>query len=169
MCVTKLLLTSECRLGDVPSRSLVSGNSERSLYRVLRPAPRGAGRSVDRECAGRNATSVKGPSPDKHSFPWWPSQYVEAKAAPGSARVPSGTAVESVSYSTRQRADFGTTGVQDHGMYTRPAAERERAARSRTKKVRPRSRVGGQGVTSKSAPTILPAAVRCAHSSEEVG
>jgi hypothetical protein len=169
MCVTKLLLTSECRPGDVPDRSLVSGNTERSLYRVLRFAPRGAERSVDRECAGRNAKSVKGPSPDKQYFPWWPSQYEEAKAAPESVRVPRWTVVESVSDSTRQRPDFGTTGVQDHGMHTRPAAERERAARSRTETVRPRSRVGGQGVTSKSTPTILRAAVRCAHSSEEVG
>jgi hypothetical protein len=168
-CVTKLLLTSECRLGDVPSRSPVSGNSERSLYRVLRLAPRGAGRSVDRERAGRNASSVKGPSPDKQSFPWWPSQYQEAKAAPRSARVPSGTVVESVSDSTRQRPDLGTTGVQDRGMYARPAVERERAVRRRTKETRPRSRAGGQGVTSKSTLAILRAAVRCAHSSDEVG
>jgi len=54
-CVTKLQLTSGCRSGDDPGRSLVSGNTERSLYRVLRLAPRGVGRSVDRECAGRNA------------------------------------------------------------------------------------------------------------------
>jgi hypothetical protein len=166
VCVTKLLLTSECRLGDVPSRSPVSGNSERSLYRVLRLAPRGAGRSVDRERAGRNASSVKGPSPDKQSFPWWPSQYQEAKAAPRSARVPSGTVVESVSDSTRQRPDLGTTGVQDRGMYAEPAVESERAARSRTNVDRPRSRAGGQGVTTKSTPAILRAAVRCAHSSE---
>jgi hypothetical protein len=168
MCVTKLLLTSECRPGDVPGRSLVSGNSERSLYRVLRFVPRGAERSVDRECAGRNATSVKGLSPDNQVFPWWPSQYEEAKAAPGLMRVPCWTAVESVFDSTQQHVNFGTTGVLDHGMYTRPAAERERAVRSRITSVRPRSRVGGQGVTTKSMPTILLTAVRCAHSSEEV-
>jgi hypothetical protein len=169
VCVTKLLLTSECRLGDVPSRSLVSGNSGRSLYRVLRLAPRGAGRSVDRERAGRNALSVKGSSPDRQTFPWWPSQYEEAKAAPRSARVPCWTAGESVSDSTQQRPDSGTTGVQDRGMCAGPAVERERAARSRTNVDRPSSRAGGQGVTTKSTPAILRAAVRCAHSSEEVG
>lgn len=167
MCVTRLLLTSGCGPGDVPGLSPVSGNTARSLYRVLRSSPRGAERSVDRECAGRNATSVKRLSPDNQLFPWWPSQYEEAKAAPTSARALR-AAEESVSDSTRQRSEAGTTGVLDHGMYTRPAAKRERAATSRTND-RPRSRVGGQGVTSESTPAILEAAVRCARSSEEVG
>jgi len=168
MCVTKLLLTSECRPGDVPGRSLVSGNTERSLYQVLRLSPRGAGRSVDRECAGRNAISVKGSSPDKLLFLWWPSQYEEAKATPRLERVPIGAARKSVSYSTLQRPCRGTTGVQDHSMYIRSAAERESSVSSRTNYL-PRSRVGRQGVMSESMPTILETEVRCAHSSEEVG
>ncbi len=179
MCVTKLLLTSKCRAEDASARSLVSGNTERSLYRVLRGSSRGALRSVDREYAGRNATSVKGSSPDKQAFPWWPSHYEEAKAA----STGHGFQLRSVAYassdSASSRHSTDTTGVQDHGMYTRPAAERERSARSRTNRfgsgrrmAKPdgsRSRGGGQGVTSESMPAILRAEVRCAHSSEEVG
>ena len=179
VCVTKLLLTSKCRTGDAPARSLVSGNTERSLYRVLRGSSRGALRSVDREYAGRNATSVKGSSPDNQAFPWWPSQYEEAKAA----STGHGFQLRSVAYASSDcaspRRSFDTTGVQDHGMYTRPAAERERSARSRTNGFGfgrhaatldgSRSRVGGQGFKSKSTPTILRAEVRCARSSAEVG
>jgi len=170
MCVTKLLLASECRFGDVPCRSLVSENTERSLYRVLREpmASRGATRSVDRECIGRNALSVKGSSPDRQLFSWWPSQYEEAKAVSKSPRVRYGTAMVSPPGRTLQRRPFDTTGVLDHGMYTRPAAERERSATSRAMCVRPRLRVSGQGVMSKSK-TILVAEVRCSRSSEEVG
>jgi hypothetical protein len=167
MCVTRLLLTSECRSGK-PGRSLASGNTERSLYRVLRAAlPRGSPRSVDRECAGRNASSVKGSSPDKHAVTWWPSQYEEAKAVSKGPRDRVRSAEVSPSGRTLQRRPFGTTGVQDHGMHTRPTAERERSVLSRANAVRPRLRVSGQGVTSKSK-TILGTDVRCSRSSEEV-
>ncbi len=72
-----------------------------SRYRVLREVlSRGRPRSVDREYAGRNATSVKVSSPETHSLPWWPSTYEAAKATPAI------------------RKDAGTTGVQVHGMYT---------------------------------------------------
>lgn len=161
MCVTKLLLASECRMGDVPIRSLVSGNTERSLYQVLRGAPRGVRRSVDREYAGRNATSVKESSPDKHPIPWWPSQYEEAKAtsvmqrAQRAAHWPDGN---------EQRRTIDTTGVQDHGMYTRYAAERERSAGCRANR-RPLPKAGKQGLITE--PTAIHRAeVRCAHSSE---
>jgi hypothetical protein len=166
MCVTKLLLTSKCRIGFA-FRSLVSGDTARSLYRVLRYSSRGEGRSVNRECAGPNATSVKGSSPDNQVFPWWPSQYKEAKAAPTDHMLPLRDVAYAPPGSARPCHRIGTTGVQDLGMYTRPATERERAARSRTNI--PRSRVEGQGVKTKSGYTILCVAVRCARSSEEVG
>ena len=75
MCVTRLLLTSGCSDRATGTPSPVSGNTFGSLYRVLRGSSRGALRSVDRNCAGRHASSVKGSSPDKHVFLWWPSQY----------------------------------------------------------------------------------------------
>jgi hypothetical protein len=167
MCVTRLLLTSGSGGRAAGRRSPASGNTFGSLYRVLRGSSRGALRSVDRECAGRNAKSVKGPSPDNQSFPWWPSQYEEAKAASNATRTFSRVAPRILA-ERGQRLAFDTTGVQDHGMYTRPAAERERSARSRTTGIRPRSRASEQGVMSEFK-AILPAEVRCARSSEEVG
>ena len=149
MCVTKLLLTSGSGGRAAGRRSPASGNTFGSLYRVLRGSSRGALRSVDRECAGRNAKSVKGPSPDNQFFPWWPSQYEEAKAASNATRALSRVAPR-VLTERGQRLAFDTTGVQDHGMYTRPAAERERSARGRMTATRPRSRVEGQGFKSKS-------------------
>ncbi len=164
MCVTRLLLASRCanRLKG-RGASPVRGNprlsrEDGSRYRVLRGLSRGRLRSVDRECAGRNAVSVKGSSPDKQLVLWWPSQYAEAKAASTLRRAPSGESSPS---------RVGTTGVLDHGMYTRFATERERSASGRATQ-RPRSRVSGQGVKSESK-TIPGAEVRCFHSSKEVG
>jgi hypothetical protein len=167
MCVTKLLLTSGCgaRIAALPSP--VGGNTSGSPYRVLRGSPRGALRSVDRDCSGRNAKSVKVSSPDKQLFPWWPSVYGAAKAVSDGPRVPCVTAEVSPSGRTPQRRPSGTTGVQVHGMYRRPAVERERSARGRAMK-RPRLRVSEQGVTTEFK-TIPRAEVRCLHSSEEVG
>jgi hypothetical protein len=165
MCVTKLLLTSGC---GPRGPSPVGGNTSGSPYRVLRASSRGAVRSVDRECAGRNATSVKGSSPDKQRVQGWPSQYEEAKAASSATRAQSYRAAPRILTDREQRLALDTPGVQDHGMYTRPAAERERSARSWTTAVRPRSRASEQGVTSKFK-AILRAEVRCSHSSEEVG
>ena len=164
MCVTRLLSASRCasRLkgrGASPVRGkprLLRGDGSR--YRVLRGPSRGRLRSVGREYAGRSAASVKGSSPDKRQILWWPSQYEEAKAASTLRRAPSGD---------QSPSRVGTTGVLDHGMYTRLAAERERSASGRATQ-RPRSRVSGQGVESKSK-TIPGAEVRCFHSSEEVG
>jgi hypothetical protein len=165
MCVTKLLLTSGC---GPRGPSPVGGNTYGSPYRVLRASPRGAGRSVDRECAGRNASSVKGSSPDKHVVLWWPSQYEEAKAASSATRAQTYRAAPRIPTDREQRLALDTTGVQDRGMYTRPAAERERSARSRTTATRPGSRASEQGVTPEFK-AILRAEVRCSRSSEEVG
>lgn len=165
MCVTRLPLAGGC---GPRGPSPVRGNTLGSRYRVLREVPsRGGPRSVDRECAGRNAMSVKGSSPDKQNFSWWPSQYEEAKAAPIDLGFPSGSVAYASSDSARPRHRIGTTGVQDHGMYTRSAAERERSATGRTNR-RPRSRVSEQGVTSEFK-TIPDAEDRCSRSSEEVG
>ena len=166
MCVTKLLLTSGCGRRATAEPSPVGGNTLGSPYRVLRGSPRGALRSVDRDCSGRNATSVKVSSPDKHLFPWWPSNYVAAKAISDGPRVPCVTAEVSPPGRTPQRRPSDTTGVQVHGMFRRPAAERERSARGRAK-LRPRLRVDERGVTTEFK-TIPRAEVRCLHSSEEV-
>lgn len=172
MCVTKLPLTSECRRGDVPGgdpfRSLVSENTERSLYRVLRLVSRGTGRSVDRECAGRNATSVKGIEP---------RQSVHFRGGRASMRKRrQHRPVTGFNFGVWRRrlriardpvTESAPPGSKTAACTSRPTAERERSASSRT--TNPGSRVGGQGVTSKSAPTILAAEVRCAHMSKEVG
>ena len=167
VCVTKLLLTSGCGRRATAEPSPVGGSTSGSPYRVLRGSPRGALRSVDRDRAGRSATSAKVSSPDKQIVPWWPSNYAAAKAASDGPRVPCVTAEVSPSGRTPQRRPSGTTGVQVHGMYGRPAAERERSARGRAMK-RPRLRVGEQGVTTEFK-TIPRAEVRCLHSSGEVG
>jgi len=167
MCVAKLLSTSECGIGS-PILSLVGGNTERSPYRVLRVAlSRGNPRSVDRECAGRNARSVKGSSPDSQCVPWWPSQYAEAKAASRRYRSKRRTPTATSGEPTCEPRRIDTTGVLDHGMYTRPATERKRSVMGRATEIRPRLRVSGQGVTSKSKTRSI-AEVRCSHSSEEV-
>jgi hypothetical protein len=90
-----------------PSPVRVATEAPWARYRVLRSLSRGSGRSVNRNCAGRNASSVKVSSPDKHSVTWWPSQYREAKATP--------------------EQSAGTAGVQVHGMYRRSVTERERS------------------------------------------
>jgi hypothetical protein len=136
------------------SESLSPGKSIRSGYRVLRCSPRGEERSVNRNQAGRNAkpegSSVKGSSPVKHTGPWWPSHYVDAKAAPKRNAV-------------RLRWPEGTTGVQDHGMFERLDTELGRSPEGRSRKVRlPRQRfISESGI-------IPPREVRCSHSSGEV-
>ena len=121
-----------------------------SRYRVLRAArSRGRPRSVDRECAGRNAVCVKGSSPVKPFVTWWPSVYGAAKAAPtGNPAV-------------------GTTGVLDHGMYTRLMSEPGRSPRGGA---HPSQcfLAGGQGGDAKFAVSAR-GEVRSGHSSEEVG
>ena len=129
--------------------SSARGNTVRSRYRVLGALPRGNGLSVDRECAGRNATSVKGSSPEKHYVPRWSSKYEAAKTIP---RV------------TDTVATWGIAGVQDHGMYTRQMMELGRSAEGEASK----PRVRGQGFAAKSETTST-AEVRWLRSSREVG
>jgi hypothetical protein len=122
-----------------------------SRYRVLREAlSRGRPRSVDREYAGRNATSVKVSSPEIHSLPWWPSTYVAAKATPA----------------FRKKA--GTTGVQVHGMSTRLMSEPGRSPAGGAHLTSQCSSAHGQGMK---AEFWVSAAgeVRSRRSSEEVG
>lgn len=128
--------------------SLAPGNTLiRSGYRVLRAdVRRRPARSVDRDDAGRNASSVKGSSPVKLHLPEWPSDYEAAKATPGSSGP-------------------GTPGVLDHGMSRRLAQELGKASDRRT---RNESKTRRQGVTSESKVLRL-SALRCTHSSEEVG
>lgn len=121
-----------------------------SRYRVLRAArSRGRPRSVDRECAGHNASCVKGSSPVKRSVPWWPSVYAAAKAA-------------SAVFST-----VGTTGVLDHGMYTRLMSEAGRSPRGGAHPSQCSS-AAEQGGFAKFAVSAR-GEVRSGHSSEEVG
>jgi hypothetical protein len=125
-----------------------------SRYRVLRGASRGALRSVDRECAGRNAISVKDVEPRQTNCSVvaehvWPR--------PGN-RLSEG--------STSREA--GTTGVQDHGMYIRQVAVRLRSAAIWAVSSRPRPITEGQGLRPKS-PGMSSAEVRCPRSSDEAG
>jgi len=60
MCVTRVRLTSGSGNRATGRRGPFSGNTFGSPYRVLRGSPRGALRTIDRECAGRNGPSVKG-------------------------------------------------------------------------------------------------------------
>ena len=125
-------------------------------YRVLRAASsRGGPRSVDRDCAGRNAeVGVKGLSPEKPPLPWWPSRYCRDQNI-GRAKAALTLWV-------------GTTGVLDHGMYSRPTSKRERSVQSRAEAKRPWLRDVRQGLKAESA-SILSAEVRCLHSSDEAG
>ena len=165
MCVTKLPLTSGC---GPKGSSPVCGNIFGSQYRVLRAEPsRGGPRSVDRKCAGRNASGVKGLSSDNHTVLWWPSQYEEAKATLTGPRVRVRTAMVGALRHTLQRRPVGTTGVLDHGMYTRLMSELGRSPRGGAHH-RQCSLAGGQGVAAKLVVSAR-GEVRSRHSSEEVG
>ena len=155
MCVTKLPLTCGKPTAGRRTCRPAERKTHRS-YRVLREAPsRGGPRSVDRDCAGRNAEAgVKGLSPENQNVPWWPSRYDRGRET-GRAKA---ALVEEAS----------TTGVLDHGMYRRPTAERERSAGSRVEAQRPWPRDEGQGLNAESA-SILPAEVRYPRSSDEAG
>src|SRR5262245_24962925 len=117
MCVTKLPLTSGKPTAGRQTCRPVERKTHRS-YRVLRAAPsRGGPRSVDRDCAGRNANGgvegkvgVKGLSPDKQVVPWWPSRYGRGQSI--------GRAKAALTFRV------STTGVLDHGMHRRPTAKR---------------------------------------------
>lgn len=129
--------------------SSVTGNTVRSVYRVLRGSSQGELRSVNRNPAGRNATSVKVLSPVKHFSPWWPSNYLAAKAT------------SEVCYTTS--VGSGTTGVRVHGMLERLLMKPRRSPEGRSRL----SRYFRQDVMFKSK-TNLFGEVRCFHSSWEV-
>ncbi len=130
---------------NVSTPSPVPENTFGSGYRVLRDAMgRPIPRSVDRDCAGRNATSVKGSSPEKQYLPWWPSEYVAAKA-------------------TSIRSLMDATGVQDHGMYRRLVKELGRSPESRSGMIQTRK---ARLITKSRARSF--GEFRCLHSSREV-
>jgi hypothetical protein len=161
MCVTKLSSTSGRSTAERQASRPVQSKTH-GWYRVLRAAsPRGGPRSVDRDCAGRNAigggmgmVGVKGLSPDNPTVGWWPSRYQRDQNT-GRAKA-------------ALVAKASTTGVRDHGMYRRPTTERERSAESRVEGKRPWPRGVRQGGNAESA-SILSAEVRCPHSSDEAG
>jgi hypothetical protein len=131
-----------------------------SGYRVLRAArPRGRPRSVDRECAGRNAISVKAVEPRQAT------NFCGGRACMKD-RLNSGHAKATFT----SLKEVGTTGVRDHGMYTRLVTECLRSAfvfvGSRAEAKRPWLKVEQQGRNAKLS-TILPAEVRCPRSSDE--
>ncbi len=161
MCVTRppgggQLMSTSGKEAVVRRPSCSAWRKKHRQYRVLRAASsRGGPRSVDRDCAGRNAEAgVKGLSPDNRSVPWWPSRYDRDQNI-GRAKA---AFVDEAS----------TTGVRGHGMYSRPTSKRERSAQSRAGAPRPRLRDVRQGVNAESA-SILSAEVRCPRSSDEAG
>ena len=166
MCEVRLSSASGCGSVAMTHSSPVRGNRATegaafscdlralSRYRVLRGASRGALRSVDRECAGRNATSVKDVEPRQSAR----SVVAERVCQRQGNLLSEG--------STSREA--GTTGVQDHGMYTRQVAVRLRSAAMWAASSRPRPITEGQGLRPKS-PGMSSAEVRCPHSSDEAG
>jgi hypothetical protein len=125
-----------------------------SRYRVLREASsRGDPRSVDRECAGRNAkSSVKEVEPRQSAH----SVVAE--------RVLMDRGNSASEGSTSREA--GTTGVQDHGMYTRQGTVRLRSAAPLADSPRPKPAPDEEGPTPNFA-AMTPAEVRCPRSSEQ--
>ena len=129
--------------------SSVTVNTVRSVYRVLRGSSRGELRSVNRNPAGRNPTSVKVLSPVKTVCPRWPSNYAEAKAAPGPGAA--------------QAAERrGTAGVRVRGMHEGLVEEPRRSPASRARPLE----LAGRGLSPESAITLA-GEVRSSHSSRE--
>ena len=126
-----------------------------SRYRVLRAAPlRGGPRSVDRECAGRNATSVKAVEPRQSSC----FVVVEHVLASPGNRLSEGSTSREV----------GTIGVRDHSMYTRQVAVRLRSAAPLAVSPRPKPATDEEGLRP-NFPAMTSAEVRCPRSSEQTG
>jgi hypothetical protein len=166
VCEVKLSSTSGCGSADEARTSPVCGSRATgdaamrcylrapSQYRVLRPPPRGGGRSVDRDCAGRNATSVKDVEPRQSSR----SVVAEHVSKTSESQVSEG--------STSRKA--GTTGVQDHGMYRRLMTEHLRSAPRGAEAKRPWPQTKRQGLRPESE--VIPGAeVRYLHCSDEAG
>ena len=167
MCEVRLSSASRCEAvvrrpsspvrGDRATGGAAFSCDSRALsrYRVLRAAsPRGGPRSVDRECAGRNATSVKDVEP-RQSARSVVAEHVST--SPGN-RLSEG--------STSREA--GTTGVQDHSMYTRQVAVRLRSAAPLVDSPRPRPVTDEEGLRP-NFPAMTLAEVRCLHMRLEAG
>ena len=145
MCVVKSCIQP---VGESPTRPNGAGVAHRR-YRVLRGVPRGALRSVDRNCAGRNALSgVKVSSPDN--------------------TLRGGRPFMEQGMQHRRVENDGTTGVQVHGMYRRLNVEHKRSVLSRGEAPFPCLKSQRQGSETKARVT-LETEVRCLHSSQEVG
>lgn len=166
MCEVRLSPASGCeRVGMTPfspvrgNRATREGASSCDLgvlsrYRVLREASsRGDPRSVDRECAGRNAkSSVKEVEP---------RQSPRSVVAEHVWRSPGNRLSEG---STSREA--GTTGVQDHSMHTRQVAVRLRSAAPLADAPRPKPATDEEG-PKPNFPVTTSAEVRCPRSSEQ--
>jgi hypothetical protein len=164
VCEVRLSSASGCSGVDEAQPSPIRGNRAiegaalscdlraLSRYRVLRGTSRGVLRSVDRECAGRNARSVKDVEPRQTRR----SVVAERVCPRPGNRLSEG--------STSRKA--GTTGVQDHGMYTRQVAVRLRSAASLVDSPRPRPATDEEGLRP-NFPAMTSAEVRCSHSSDE--
>ena len=127
----------------------------RSRYRVLRLPSRGGGRSVDRDCAGRNATSVKDVEP-RQSLRSVVAEHVWPNRG------------NPVSEGSTSSSIAGTTGVRDHSMHSRQVAEHLKSVSGGVEAPRPWLHTGGQGLRPKSE--VVPVAeVRCPRSSDEAG
>jgi hypothetical protein len=167
MCEGRLSSASRCEAVVRGSSSPVRGNratggaafscDSRALsrYRVLRAAsPRGRPRSVDIECVGRQATSVKAVEP-RQSRRFVVAEHVYA--SPGN-RLSKGN--------TRREA--GTTGVRDHSRYTRQVTVRLRSAAPLAVSPRPKPASHEEGLKP-NFPVMTPAEVRCPQRSEQAG
>ena len=166
MCEVRLSPASRCeavvRRPSSPARAnSATGDAAsccylraRSRYRVLRLPPRGVGRSVDRDCAGRNATSVKDVEPRQT----YSSVVAEHVSTTSESLVSEG--------STSRKA--GTTGVRDHSMHRRQVAEHLRSAPGGVEAPRPWLHTKGQGLRPESE-VVPDVEVRCPRSSDEAG
>jgi hypothetical protein len=168
VCEVRLSSASGCGSVETTRSSPVRGNRATggaafscdlralSRYRVLRGTSRGVLRSVDRECAGRNATSVKAVEPRQ-------SAMFRGGRAGMDDRLDSGHAKAAL---TLLAEEVGTTGVRDHGMHTRQVAVRLRSAASLVATPRPKPAADEGGFTP-NFPAMTSAEVRCPHSSVE--
>jgi len=155
MCAKKKSVTaSRCEdVSEDKTSSSALGNTVRSRYRVLRAAMgRPIPRSVDRNCASRNAkpegSSVKVSSPDKHLNSVVAMRVLRSEAIP----------------KWNHESPCGTTGVQGHGEFRRQLLELGRSLAGRSSKIR----FYGQSIIAEPK-IILTREVRYLHSSVEVG
>ncbi len=174
MCEVRLSPASGCGSVATTRSSPVRGNRVTggaafgcdsrapSRYRVLRAAsPRGGPRSVDRECAGRNAKfSVKEVEPRQTARSVANQREVVAE------RVWTDRGNPASEGNTSREA--GTTGVQDHSMHTGQVAVRLRSAAPLVDSPRPKPAADEEGLRP-DFPVMTSAEVRCLHMRLEAG